>query len=379
MRTAVNTLLTCLTAAALVPAGLVTSVGAVETSGHGYRSWLRGNPADVTVHTKGGTMLEGGGSDRRPAWEWFLKQAGYGDIVIICASCDNVYNQYVENIHAVDSVQTLKLTKRVAASDPFVVASVAGADGIFFAGGDQSDYVRVWKDTPVEDAVNGVIARGGAIGGISAGLAILGQFLFAAEKDTIQSGQAMADCYGKKITLERDLLAVPTLTSAITDTHFTQRARMGRLLTFMARVITDGWATRVKGIGVDEDAAALVDREGTATIVGQGNVSFVKMRAGDILTCVAGEPPKTRFVNVHVIPVGSTFDIANWKGDQNPPVRVRVRDGALIARSAKRGPDGRARRGSAARPSPACLPGRGDPNPDTACPGRSHTRRRTPW
>ena len=330
MKTPAKAMLVCLMAAVLVPTGRVTPVGANETSGHGYHSWLRGNPADVTVHAKGGAMLEGGGSDRRPAWEWFLRQAGYGDIVILCASCDNVYNQYVENIHGVDSVQTLKLTKRVAASDPFVVASVAGADGIFFAGGDQSDYVRVWKNTPVEDAVNAVITRGGAIGGISAGLAILGQFLFAAEKDTIQSGQAMADCYAKKITLERDLLAVPTLTSAITDTHFTQRARMGRLLTFMARIITDGWATQVKGIGVDEDAAALVAPDGTATVAGQGNVSFVKMRAGDVLTCASGEPPKTRFVNVHVVPVGSTFNIANWRGDPNLRVRVRVKDGSLI-------------------------------------------------
>ena len=264
-----------------------------------------------------------------PAWEWFLHQAGYGDIVIVCASCDNIYNQYVLNIHAVDSVQTLKLTKPEAASDPFVIQSIAGADGIFFAGGDQSDYVRVWKDSPVEDAVNAVIARSGAIGGISAGLAILGQFLFAAEKDTIQSGQAMADCYAKKITLERDMLDLPVLSLAITDTHFTQRARMGRMLTFMARVITDGWASRVKGIGVDQDAAALVTSDGVATVVGQGNVSFVTMRADDVLSCAPGASPETRFLDVHVVHVGSTFDIATWSGDSNPPVRVRVKDGAL--------------------------------------------------
>jgi cyanophycinase-like exopeptidase len=115
-----------------------------------------------------------------------------------------------------------------------------------------------------------VIARSGAVGGISAGVAILGQFLFAAEKDTIQSGQAMADCYAKKITLERDMLDLPVLTSAITDTHFTQRARMGRMLTFMARIITDGWVSRVKGIGVDQDAAALVTPDGVATVGGRG-------------------------------------------------------------------------------------------------------------
>jgi cyanophycinase len=309
--------------------GALPAASATETRGEGWHSWLRGNPANAQVHPQGGAMLEGGGSDRVPAWVWFLRQARFGDILIICATCDNVYNQYVLNIHDVDSVQTLKLTKRVASSDPFVLKSVADADGIFFAGGDQSDYVRVWMDSPVEDAINAVIARGGAIGGISAGLAILGQFLFAAEKDTIHSGQALADCYAKKITLDRDILTVPTLTSVITDSHFTQRDRMGRLLTFMSRVITDGWATHVKGIGVDEDAAALVTSEGVATVVGQGNVSFVKMRASDVITCVPGEPPRTAFVNVRVIPVGATFDIATWNGDENPPVRVRARAGAL--------------------------------------------------
>jgi len=274
-------------------------------------------------------MLEGGGSDRIPAWEWFLKQAGYGDIVLVCASCDDIYDQYVLNIHDVDSVQTLKLTEPVSATDPFVIQSIEGADGLFFEGGDQSDYVRVWKDTPVEDAVNDVIARGGAIGGISAGLAILGQFLFAAEKDTIHSGQAMADCYAKKITLERDMLDDPLLTDTITDTHFTQRDRIGRLLVFMSRIVTDGWATHVRGIGVDQDTAALVTRDGIATIVGQGNVSFVTMRADDVRSCEPGVQPATRFVNVHVVHVGSTFDLTTWTGDPNPPVRVRVKDGAL--------------------------------------------------
>ena len=322
------------TAAVVLVAALLQVVGrtsalATETHGHGWRSWLRGNPADVQVHTRGGAMLEGGGSDRIPAWEWFLKQAGYGDIVFVCASCDNIYNQYVLNIHDVDSVQTLKLTEPVAATDPFVIQSIEGADGLFFEGGDQSDYVRVWKDTPVEDAVNDVIARGGAVGGISAGLAILGQFLFAAEKDTIHSGQAMADCYAKKITLERDMLALPVLDGTIIDTHFTQRDRMGRLLVFMARIITDGWATRVHGVGVDQDTAALVTPDGIATVVGQGNVSFVEMRSGDVVSCEPGAQPETRFVKVHVIHVGSTFDLTHWRGDPNPTVEVRVKGGAL--------------------------------------------------
>ena len=53
------------------------------------------------------------------------------------------------------------------------------------------------------------------------------------------------------------------------------------------------------------------------------------MRAGDVVSCAPGAPPETRFLDVHVIHVGSTFDITTWSGDPNPPVRVRVKDGAL--------------------------------------------------
>ena len=80
---------------------------------------------------------------------------------------------------------------------------------------------------------------------------------------------------------------------------------------------------------MDEDAAALVTPDGVATVVGQGNVSFVTMRTDDVVSCAPGAPPETRFLDVHVIHVGSTFDITTWRGDPNPPVRVRVKDGAL--------------------------------------------------
>ena len=41
-------------AAVLVPVGQLPWANATETSGPGWRSWLRGNVADVTVHPTGG-------------------------------------------------------------------------------------------------------------------------------------------------------------------------------------------------------------------------------------------------------------------------------------------------------------------------------------
>ncbi|MEO8476244.1 MAG: cyanophycinase [Actinomycetota bacterium] len=309
--------------------GVAPPAGAVEAHGDGYWSWLRGNRADVSPATQGGAMLEGGHSDRKPAWEWFLDHAGYGDIVIICATCTEVYDSYVMNTADVDSVQTLKLTKRRATSDPFVVESVANAEGIFFAGGDQSDYVRVWRNSPVSDAVQSVIDRGGVVGGISAGLAIVGGYVFSAEKNTITSDKALADCFDMKITLRNDILAVPGLEATVTDSHFTERGRLGRSLVFMARAITDGWTTTAKGLGIDESTAVQLEADGSASVIGQGTASFSRMTADDVLTCEPATPLSTGPVDVSVVPSGGSFDVADWTGDPADHHVVQVTDGVI--------------------------------------------------
>ena len=310
----------------LLLGGMLSAVGpasATERRGHGFRSWLRGSPADVHPATIGGAMLAGGAYDRATAWRWFLEHAGYGDIVTICATCDAVYNGYIFNLHDVDSAQTLKLTKRIATSDPFVLDSLAGADGIFFAGGDQSDYVRVWKDSPVEDAINDAIARGVPVGGISAGLAIQGEFLFSAEKNTITSEKALLNPFNSKVTLQRDMLSIPHLAATITDSHFSERDRQGRLLTFMART------TQVRGIGVDEATAVLLEADGTATVVGPGAGWFLRMGAADVIACTDGQPLHTRAIDVIAVHRGDIFDLSTWSGTGELHT-IRAADGAVI-------------------------------------------------
>ena len=157
---------------------------------------------------------------------------------------------------------------REDSDDPKLLPILDQAETIYFAGGDQSNYVRFWQDTPVQEAINRHIAAGKPIGGSSAGLAILGEFSFASIIDTIHSPEALADPYGNKVTISRDFLNIPLLANTITDTHFVKRDRLGRLLVFMARILQDGWAERVRAIAVDENAAVLVEPDGAAKVVG---------------------------------------------------------------------------------------------------------------
>ena len=50
-----------------------------------------------------------------------------------------------------NSVATLAIPDKDAAMDPFVADAIRHAEAIFITGGDQSNYVKYWQGTPVQD------------------------------------------------------------------------------------------------------------------------------------------------------------------------------------------------------------------------------------
>ena len=222
---------------------------------------------DVEAQTPGATapglMLMGGGEWSYEAWRWFLAKAGNGHIVILRASGDAEAGEEIYGkIGGAASVQTIIFDDRKASEDPRVLAMLDHADGVFLAGGDQSNYVRFWKGTPIQKALNDHVARGRPIGGTSAGLAILGKVGYGAmDGGSVDSITALKDPTGPEVTMVGDFLDVPFLSHVVTDTHFTARDRLGRLIAFVAQVRASS-DPRAIGLGVDEDGVLCVDGDG---------------------------------------------------------------------------------------------------------------------
>ena len=213
--------------------------------------------------TEPGLMLMGGGDWSYDAWRWFLAQAGNGHIVILRASGDAEAGEEIyRQIGGAASVQTVIFSDRKASEDPRILAMLDRADGIFLAGGDQSNYVNFWKGTSVQKAINDHVARGRPVGGTSAGLAIMGAVGYGAmDGGSVDAIRALRDPTGPAVTMVGDFLHMPHMDHVVTDTHFTARDRLGRLIAFVAQVraATD---PRAIGIGVDEDGALCVDKDG---------------------------------------------------------------------------------------------------------------------
>ncbi len=278
---------------------------------HNY--YFVGNKEDVVKPTSPSLVLMGGGTDVDEAFKWMIERSGGGDFVIIRARGTDAYNQYIYELGKVDSVETLIIKSKLQAQDSFLVNKIKNAEALFIAGGDQSHYVKYWKGTPVENALHYLRDKGVPIGGTSAGLAILGEFLFSAKKGTVYSSEALSDPYNKYIILERDFLRLPYMDKAITDSHFAQRDRMGRIITFMARIITDGWASEVKGIGIDEATALLIDEKGLAIVKGRGSVYFLR-NPGPPQRCIAQNPLTFLDIPVCKVSESGSFDLATWRG-----------------------------------------------------------------
>ncbi len=296
-----------------------------------YDYYLTGNGADVTAHTTPGYVLMGGGTDVDEAFTWMSARAGGGDFVVIRATGADGYNQYIYDLGDFDSVETLVIKNREAASDPTVVGVIRNAEALFIAGGDQSDYVNYWKGTPVEDAIREVAARC-PVGGTSAGLAILGELLYSAQRTSVTSSEALADPYSRNITLDRDFLNLPFMGGIITDSHFVERDRMGRFVTFLARIVKDGWEYMAHGIAVEAQTALLVDERGQATVVANPGhaTSFVYMMTGGVPeVCEPRTPLTYRGVQVTRLAPGDGFDLVDWSTRNGTSYTLSAEAGAL--------------------------------------------------
>lgn len=279
-----------------------------------YKYYATGDTADVALPrpATSALVLMGGGPDVDDAFRWMIRKGGGGNFVVIRASGTDAYNPYIFAMGGVRSVETIVVPSREAASDPFVLQRLRGAEEVFIAGGDQSDYLQFWKGTPLAGALQALADRNVPIGGTSAGLAVLGQFIYSGLHQSVTSSAALADPYDKDVTLDRDFVALAPLSRAITDSHLDARDRMGRLATFMARIVNDGWSGMARGIGVDVETALLVEN-GQATRVGAGAAYFLQT-VGLPQVCAPGTPLTYRNIGVQRLSGAGSFDLNNWAG-----------------------------------------------------------------
>ncbi|BDX07015.1 hypothetical protein MACH26_25360 [Planctobacterium marinum] len=236
----------------------------------GLKAYIVGNDTDVCIAepAQAGVLLMGGGPDVDASFSQRVNPhiAG-GDVVVLRTSGTDAYNDYLLPLTGADSVETIIVDSVSRANSDYVEWAIQTAEFVFIAGGDQSDYLNQWQGTKVQSALQHVYAKNGIIGGTSAGNAVQGEYIY--DPDGVLgaiSEEAVTDLCHETINISTNFLNTQLLAGVITDTHFAERDRMGRMATFLANI---GMGNRA--IGVDENAALYVTEDGNGVLDGTGN------------------------------------------------------------------------------------------------------------
>ncbi len=314
---------------------LTTTLLAICFQAKALSIYRTGNPNDIVTRTQQVNCLAGGGDDNLwvGGWKYMLNSAAGGDIVIIRTDGEaGGYASWIyddsenQGLPRVNSVTVLSLVGRQDANDPRVVKALGHAELIFFSGGDQSTYISWFHKTALESELYRAIRqRNVPVGGTSAGMALLAGIDFRARYPSPSTGgmvtseDVLKNPTAKFVDLDSHVIIGPDMEGIITDTHFSQRNRHGRMIGFLAKaLIGQNLAPeKLHGIGADQDSAFCYNKSGVGRVFGPGSVYFFSPQSRpEILK--AGQPltwsRKSGAVRVQALAQGEyLFDLKAWR------------------------------------------------------------------
>ncbi|MFT5683040.1 MAG: cyanophycinase [Myxococcota bacterium] len=193
----------------------------------------------------GTLLLAGGGALPGTIYDEFIDLAGglSADIVIIptaAAAPGKPGWDAPLKARGATSVTVLHTTDRDEASSAAFLSAIQGADAVWFTGGRQWRVMDAYLNTGTETALSDLLARGGVIGGTSAGATIQGSLLLRGDTAT------------NTIMLGDHQQGFGWLDGVAIDQHLLTKNRQFDLLPVIAA------HPEVVGIGLDEGMAVVI-------------------------------------------------------------------------------------------------------------------------
>lgn len=241
--------------------------------------------------------------------------SGTIDVAVVAGSAPTSGSKTPEcdtfvGLAGVNSCTTLTLTAAGDGNNSQVNTDIRNAEFVYFAGGDQCRYAN-WKGTSLQASVQSVIAKGGGVGGGSAGHHINSDVVYDACTGSVLSSEALADPYDSYISFTTGMFRWPNYANTINDSHFVARDRMGRLMAFVARSIKDGLVGggSAWGVGVEEGASLFIDAAGKATLSGPS--AYIVLGDHQPERASAGQSLSFSNFKIWKLANGQTYDFAN--------------------------------------------------------------------
>lgn len=256
-------------------------------------------------HTKRQLVIVGGAEDKdgdSQILREFVRRAGgtRANIVIMTAATElprEVGENYIrvfERLGA-ESVRIVDTETREDAASSTALEAIAKATGVFFTGGDQARITSILKGTEIDKAIHQRYAEGAVIAGTSAGAAVMpDKMIVEGDSET-----------NPRIEIVEMGPGMGFLPGVVIDQHFSQRGRLGRLISALLQEPAD------LGFGIDENTAMVVTDD-QIEVIGEGCVTVVdesEATHNNFNEILKDEPLAVFGAKLHILPHGYKFDL----------------------------------------------------------------------
>jgi cyanophycinase len=205
------------------------------------------------------------------------------------------YSEIFTNMK-VRNISLLNVEDRKDAYTQDNAAIVEKASLIFFTGGDQLRITSILGGTPLYAALKKKYEDGCIFVGTSAGASVMSDTMVTAGEDE-ESPKKWALNMAPGLGL---------IKGVIIDQHFAQRGRIGRLLVGVAE------NPQSIGVGIDEDTAIVVTRDGNLRVIGSSAVYIVdgsEISHSTVSEQYPNDVLSIFNVKMHVLKCGDKFDL----------------------------------------------------------------------
>lgn len=217
-----------------------------------------------------GMLMPIGGAEDRRAKRTILNRfidlcGGNNARIAVLPSASRISSEVAADYEAIfydlgaNHVQTIDILHRYQANDTHNVELLNDVTGIFFTGGDQLRLLSLIGNTRFAEAINSHFRRGVHIAGTSAGASAMSHHMIGFGRSGSLPSPYMVHM-ASGLGLSRSL---------IIDQHFSQRNRIGRLMSAVTL------HPNMLGIGLDEDTSLTIASGGKCRVIGSGTVTLV--------------------------------------------------------------------------------------------------------
>jgi cyanophycinase len=220
-------------------------------------------PAPTPVVPNGSLVIVGGGGLPEGLLTQFIELAGGPEAPIVYLPCieeeESSGDRFPDIIRSAGAKNVTMLhtkDRNKADKDEAFLSVLKEAKGIWFGGGRQWNLVDSYQNTTSHEIMHQVLAKGGVIGGSSAGASIQGDYM--PRGDPMGNLNIIAEGYERGLGF---------LCGVAIDQHFAQRRRF-KDMSLLVKTYP-----QLLGIGIDEGTAIVV-KQSVAEVVGKGNVAF---------------------------------------------------------------------------------------------------------